>query len=336
MREAASAVRVQGLADGWMAGDAPPSSARAASTSLPAERRAAARPRSLTVSSVAPMLALVAVTLPVALECHLEMNRPEASLHGRLQAAGLLPAGPIAYEPGHGFGLVLGITGAAAMVLLSLYSVRKRVPRLARFGRLPRWLDAHVTLGLVGPMLVLFHTAGRLGGIISVAFWSMVVVVTSGVLGRYVYAQVPRTIAGRERGLAELGAELAELESELPELAAARGSRGFARRFADADGSHRTAGTVGWFVRWIDAGLAAVRERRALARWLTERGLDPAERRALLTRVRRVEELERQVAMLESTRRWVARWHALHVPLVGLLYAILVLHVAVMVLFRAR
>ncbi|MBK7977138.1 MAG: hypothetical protein IPK07_29030 [Deltaproteobacteria bacterium] len=282
------------------------------------------------------MVALVLVTVPVAIECHLEMNRPEASLHGRLQARGFLPPGPIAYEPGHGFGLVLGMTGAAAIVLLALYSVRKRVPGLSRFGRLPRWLDAHVTLGLVGPMLVLFHTAGRLGGIISVAFWSMVVVVTSGVIGRYVYAQVPRTIAGRERSLGELGDELAELESELPELATARGSRGFTRRFTGAYDARPAAGTVGWFVRWIDASLAAVRERRALDRWLTERGLDAGERDAVLTRVRRVEDLERQVAMLESTRRWVARWHAMHVPLVGLLYAILVLHVAVGVLFGAR
>lgn len=296
----------------------------------------AARSRSLSMSSIAPMVALVVVTIPVALECHLEMHHPEASLDGRLQAAGLMPVGPIAYEPGHGFGLVLGMAGASAMVLLSLYSVRKRVPSLARFGRLPRWLDAHVTLGLVGPMLVLFHTAGRLGGIVSVAFWSMVVVVTSGVIGRYVYAQVPRTIAGRERSLAELADELSELESELPELAAARGSRGFGRRFSDAEGARPSAGTVGWFVRWIDSGLAALRERRALDRWLTERGLAPAERRALLARVQRVEELERQVTMLESTRRWVARWHALHVPLVGLLYGILVLHVAVMVLFQAR
>ncbi len=218
------------------------------------------------------------------------------------------------------------------MVVLTGYSVRKRVPRLARFGRLPRWLDVHVALGLAGPMLVLFHTAGRLGGIISVAFWSMVVVVLSGVLGRYVYAQVPRTIAGRERSLAELNQEIATLEAELPELAAARGSRGFARRASATD----ARGAIAWVARWIDIGRAGRRERHELQRWLGERGLDRDERQAVLARVARINEVERQVVMLESTRRVVARWHALHVPLVGLLYLILAIHIAVMVLFHAR
>ncbi|MFN7955167.1 MAG: hypothetical protein U0610_25800 [bacterium] len=288
--------------------------------------------RGLTISSLLPLGALAAATIPVAIECHLEMTAPERSAYAWLQRTGFVAEGPIAYEPGHGFGLLLGIAGSIAMVVLTGYSVRKRVPRLARLGKLPRWLDVHVALGLAGPMLVLFHTAGRLGGIISVAFWSMVVVVLSGVLGRYVYAQVPRTIAGREQSLAELDQEIAALESELPELAAARASRGWARHGAQAD----ARGALAWAARWIDIGRAGRRERRELERWLAERGLDRGERHAVLARVQRMNEVERQVVMLESTRRVVARWHALHVPLVGLLYAILAIHVAVMVLFHAR
>ncbi len=50
-------------------------------------------------------------------------------------------------------------------------------------------------------MLVLYHTAFKFGGIVSVSFWSMVLVVLSGVVGRFIYVQIPRTIQGQELGI---------------------------------------------------------------------------------------------------------------------------------------
>ena len=52
--------------------------------------------------------------------------------------------------------------------------------------------------------MILFHTSFKFGGIVSISFWSMVAVVASGVIGRFIYLQIPRTMQGRELSLNEL------------------------------------------------------------------------------------------------------------------------------------
>ncbi len=112
---------------------------------------------------------------------------------------------------GHG----LGILGTL-LVLIGVFSyiARKRYNFLARFGRLKYWLEFHIFLCSVGPVMILFHTAFKFGGIVSVSFWSMVAVVASGVIGRYIYIQIPRTIEGRELSLGEVKA----LKSDVGEV----------------------------------------------------------------------------------------------------------------------
>lgn len=102
---------------------------------------------------------------------------------------------------GHG----LGIFGTL-LILIGVFSyiARKRYKFLARFGRLKHWLEFHIFLCSLGPVMILFHTAFKFGGIVSISFWSMVAVVASGVIGRFIYIQIPRTIEGRELSLNEV------------------------------------------------------------------------------------------------------------------------------------
>ena len=50
----------------------------------------------------------------------------------------------------------------------------------------------------MGPVLVTLHTAFKFNGIVSIAYWSMVLVVLSGFVGRYLYVRVPKTLRGTE------------------------------------------------------------------------------------------------------------------------------------------
>ena len=68
--------------------------------------------------------------------------------------------------------------------------------RLRDAGRMKTWLEVHVFCGIVGPVLVTFHTSFKFNGIVSVAYWSMVAVVLSGFVGRYLYVRIPRSIRG--------------------------------------------------------------------------------------------------------------------------------------------
>lgn len=99
---------------------------------------------------------------------------------------------------GHGFGII----GALMMIIgVSVYMIRKRVKLFFNLGYLKYWLEFHIFLCTVGPVLVLYHTAFKFGGIVSISFWSMVLVVLSGVVGKFLYGQIPRTINGQEMGI---------------------------------------------------------------------------------------------------------------------------------------
>lgn len=109
----------------------------------------------------------------------------------------LKPSGLI----GHG----LGIIGSLLIVLgIFGYMARKRLKIFSGIGVLKYWLEFHIFLCTLGSVLVLFHTSFKFGGIISVGFWSLAIVWVSGVIGRYIYLQIPRTIEGRELSLHEL------------------------------------------------------------------------------------------------------------------------------------
>ncbi|MDB4584160.1 hypothetical protein N9164_13480, partial [Draconibacterium sp.] len=82
---------------------------------------------------------------------------------------------------GHGAGMfgslfmIIGVFG---------YMARKRFRSLSRLGFLKHWLEFHIFLCTLGPVLVLYHTAFKFGGLVAVSFWSMVAVVVSGIIGR--------------------------------------------------------------------------------------------------------------------------------------------------------
>ncbi|MGQ9797979.1 MAG: hypothetical protein ACUVRG_01605 [Ignavibacterium sp.] len=98
---------------------------------------------------------------------------------------------------------------------VSIYMIRKRSRRFFNFGYLKHWLELHIFLCTVGTILVLYHTAFKFGGIVSVSFWSMVLVVFSDVVGRFIYIQIPRTIQGQEIDISELIKMKNELSEKL-------------------------------------------------------------------------------------------------------------------------
>jgi len=113
---------------------------------------------------------------------------------------------------GHG----LGILGTIIMMIgLFAYMLRKRYRIFFDWGHLKYWLEFHIFMCTLGPILILYHTTFKFGGIISVAFWSMVVVWLSGVIGRYLYIHIPHAIDGRSLTLKEVQEMKAELELEL-------------------------------------------------------------------------------------------------------------------------
>lgn len=109
----------------------------------------------------------------------------------KAQAAGYIPAKyTINKEPGRPLSLFLGWTGLGLMVLMNVYSLRKRASWLANTGKLNSWLNFHILCGLIGPTFILFHCNFKVRGIVGISFWSMMVSFSSGLIGRYFYIQM--------------------------------------------------------------------------------------------------------------------------------------------------
>jgi hypothetical protein len=117
--------------------------------------------------------------------------QPSQSLLLKLQAAGYIhTASPLSTKPGRELSLWLGYIGFGLMVLMNIYSIRKRAGFMQHWGKLSSWLNFHVFCGLVGPTLILFHCDLKVRGIVGISFWSMVISLTSGIIGRYFYVQL--------------------------------------------------------------------------------------------------------------------------------------------------
>src|SRR5260370_23693744 len=119
------------------------------------------------------------------------IDRPFSPKHHMLR-----PSGPI--------GLYLGFLGVALFVGIFLYPIRKHWPWLGQIGITRHWLDIHVLMGLTAPFIVAFHSTLKFRGIAGMAFWIMFAVSTSGVVGRYLYAQIPRKVTTAALSMKEL------------------------------------------------------------------------------------------------------------------------------------
>jgi hypothetical protein len=96
------------------------------------------------------------------------------------------------------FGHLLGILGFILMILTEvLYSFRKRSTR-ARWGKMSDWLEFHIFTGLVGPFLVLLHSSWKFQGLAGAVMLMTILIVVSGIIGRYIYTAIPHTADGSE------------------------------------------------------------------------------------------------------------------------------------------
>jgi hypothetical protein len=233
-----------------------------------------------------------------------------------------LPLHPVLRQSGS-VGHLLGILGVLFMVLLLGYSLRKRLRFMWTWGNANDWLEVHIFLGLSGPVLVLLHTVFKFSGIVGISFWSMALVVVSGIVGRYIYQSIPRSISGTELSRIELEAEEIGITYELRK----RIPRGhpFWDRLAGFEASLRA--TPSGLLRGLREGS---RMRSAFDRAMKKtKALGSAERRKLLKLVLKRQKLIRRKKFLDTTQKILYYWHIFHIPFVILMFLILAIHIYV-------
>ena len=114
--------------------------------------------------------------------------------------------------PGRPISYILGWLGFSIMALTNAYIIRKRLGALQKLGNLQNWLNWHIFFGLLGPTLVLFHCNFKVGGLVAISFWSMVVSFVSGIVGRYFYMQLIEGKLSLKKEIEELDAKFDAFE----------------------------------------------------------------------------------------------------------------------------
>jgi len=243
-------------------------------------------------------------------------------------------------KPEEGIGYWLGIAGGTLMLLLLLYPLRKRIRLLHALGPTRIWFRMHMIFGLLGPLLILYHSNFHLGSFNSqVAFYSMLLVAGSGIIGRHFYAGIHRGLYGRKTSLQEVQQELSEAISNnhglaryMPELVARL------ERNAAALRDHAIRRTIGIrrSLRWT---FTHQFERLSLL-WLAHRELKAAAdqspniarnrkelRRAAARYIRDFTVLTGRVAQFSLYERLFALWHILHLPIFFLMVLSAFVHI---------
>jgi hypothetical protein len=107
-------------------------------------------------------------------------------------------------KPSGIIGIKLGWLGVFMFLIIFLYPLRKHWSWLMKKGNSRHWLDYHVILGIAAPFVIAFHSSFKFGGFAGMAFWIMFAVSVSGIIGRYLYGQIPRNLKAAEMTQKEL------------------------------------------------------------------------------------------------------------------------------------
>jgi hypothetical protein len=245
------------------------------------------------------------------------------------------------FTPEDGTGYWLGIAGGTMLLVQLAYPLRKRARFMRRFGTAPTWFRVHMILGIIAPIVLLWHCNFSLGATNSnVTLFAMLTVAGSGIVGRYFYGKIHRGLYGAHATVHDL---LEEATALLKDIEADVGGSGgsIAKRLTDfgmrvleqkSSLPARIAKAM-----WVALAVPLARHnllvatRRTVDENAVRKGWGRSERKHHYQAARRhIDEYLQSVAKasgLAVYERLFGMWHIFHTPLFCLLVVTGVIHV---------
>lgn len=247
-------------------------------------------------------------------------ERARSPLHHLLRPSGVI-------------GQSAGLLALAIFVFLWLYPLRKKYKWLAFTGSVARWLDVHILAAIGLPLLLAIHASWRFDGIVGLGYFAMLVVCTSGVVGRYLYVRIPRSRSGVASSREEVTIERRTLVTE---IAAATGLDPFVvERTLSVAGASESTGVIRTLTHLVSDDIVRWRLTRALRRQLSRARhtgtLDKKTIDRVVDLASREIALAQQLRMLDATQRVFGYWHVAHRPFAVTALVAVIIHVAVVV-----
>jgi hypothetical protein len=237
------------------------------------------------------------------------------------------PSGPYS----HG----LGILGALMVIIgVAMYSSRKRIRSLWKLGRLSRWLEVHIFLCLIGPILIVYHTTFKAGGIAAISLWAMSTVVASGVIGRFLYVLIPRNLNGNELTLEEIDTELQQLSAG---LRSNETGQVVLQTIDDAFASiKRPASVIDTLSVIFQLQRIKSRVKEDIQHYMRHRKVERTLAAELTQNANARASLIQKSIVLNRVERLFYYWHAIHMPFTIIMFVTLAAHVTVAILLGYR
>jgi thioredoxin reductase/NAD-dependent dihydropyrimidine dehydrogenase PreA subunit len=240
-------------------------------------------------------------------------ERRASGLHDMLRPAGLW---------GHGVGII------ATLFMLSnfLYAVRKRWGLLKGVSSIRRWLTFHQFVGFMSPLVIAFHAAFQSNNHLATATaGSLLVVVCTGIVGRFVYGLVP-TQDGRTVEYADILGRFERLKARLePTLSEVSDPAAVRRLLERATAPAPRVWLPLLFLRMPFEAIST-RLRIAQVRRMFPSREDYLEFREDLFRLLR---LRTQVGFYQSLKRLLSGWRVFHALLAIFLVVMIAIHIGI-------
>ena len=162
--------------------------------------------------------------------------------------------------------------------------------------------------------MVLLHTSWKFNGLAGVLMLMTLIVVISGFVGRYFYTAVPRSLDGTAMGNDQIHQEMLQNRQQLDKWRQSQPELVLLVEELIASQRSRVGDYLSARSRWKQIEQAQTGANRSLVRYMR----DSLERQYLL---------DRQLERLDTTRRLLAVWHTLHVPLGVVLFTVAFVHI---------
>ncbi|MGZ3691493.1 MAG: hypothetical protein ACXVAX_08315 [Pseudobdellovibrio sp.] len=259
----------------------------------------------------------------LSLEFYFLKQKPKYSVLLFLQAKNIIAQKhSITTAPGKILSLWLGWIGLGIMIIMNLYSMRKRFKFMHGMGKLSSWLDFHILCGIIGPTFILFHSDFKVHGLVAISFWSMVVSLTSGIVGRYFYVQLlkakvdldneaDRVVQALDRAIIKLKVITNEKEKKF--------ALNNALQFAGVPSNASSIGALNaLWLSFVGDVKFAVGNMPLPNGWPHASGV----------LLRQYALFKRRSIFLDSFQKLMGYWHAFHFPFAIFMYIVAAIHVA--------
>lgn len=202
-----------------------------------------------------------------------------------------------------------------------------------RFGYLKYWLEFHIFLCFLGSLLILFYTAFKFGGIISIGFWSLVIVVISGIIGRVIYIQITRTLQGEKLAKSEIEKELIQNLNKINDKIL-----NDIKIYITNDS--KTPIIKSSFIANLKSIIYQHKIQRekikTIKKIVVNINIDLKQKFFLMNQIKKILSLLSKIVLYNSFEILFKQWHIFHLPFAITMFFLMILHIIIVMIFRAN